>query len=111
MFLIQEFLFIANVKPFTPKSVMNKPQAEGRVNHTCTEERRRRRFNTSAKKKTILVYPKSFLLITMVELDHQRSEAKTLVDKMGLDTFVSFNRFHYCRFVCHILRLHFTHFN
>ncbi len=32
--------------PFTPKSVKNKPHAEGRVNHVCTVERRRRRFNT-----------------------------------------------------------------
>ncbi len=32
--------------PFTPKSVMNKSQAEGRVNHVCTVERRKRRFNT-----------------------------------------------------------------
>ncbi len=31
-FLIQEVLFIANVKHFTPKSVMNKPQSEGKVN-------------------------------------------------------------------------------
>ncbi len=32
LFLIQ-VLIIANVKaPFTPKSVMNKPQAEGKVN-------------------------------------------------------------------------------
>ncbi len=44
-FLIQEVLFIANIKPFTPKSVLNKPQAEGRVNHVCTVERRKRRFN------------------------------------------------------------------
>ncbi len=29
-----------------------------------------------------------FLLISLVELNHQRSAAKTLVDKMGLDTFV-----------------------
>ncbi len=35
----------------------------------------------------------------MVELDHQRSAAKTLVNKMGLDTFVLFNIFNYCRFV------------
>ncbi len=34
----------------------------------------------------------------MVELDHQRSAAKTLFDKMGLDTFVLFNIFNYCRF-------------
>ncbi len=34
----------------------------------------------------------------MVELDHQRSAAKTLVNKMRLDTFVLFNIFNYCRF-------------
>ncbi len=34
----------------------------------------------------------------MVELDYQRSAAKTLVNKMGLDTFVLFNIFNYCRF-------------
>ncbi len=34
----------------------------------------------------------------MVELDHQRSAAKTLVSKMGLDTFVLLNIFNYCRF-------------
>ncbi len=46
----------------------------------------------------LLVYLKSFLLIIMIELDHQRSAAKTLVNKMGLDTFVLFNIFNYCRF-------------
>ncbi len=34
----------------------------------------------------------------MAGLDHQRSAAKTLVNKMGLDTFVLFNIFNYCRF-------------
>ncbi len=32
----------------------------------------------------------------MVELDHQRSVAKTLVNKMGLDQFVLFNIFNFC---------------
>ncbi len=32
--------------PFTPKSVMNKPQTEGRVNPVCTVECRKRIFNT-----------------------------------------------------------------
>ncbi len=45
---------------------MNKPQAEGKVSK----------------------YLKSFLLISMVELDHQRSAANTLVNKMRLDIFV-----------------------
>ncbi len=73
---------------------MNKPQAEGKVNHVCTEERRKRRFNTlqSNKKQNneaqLLVYLKSFLLISMIELDHQRSAANTLVNKMRLDIFV-----------------------
>ncbi len=39
MFLIQEVIFIANVKaPSHQKSVMNKPQSEGRVNHVCSAE-------------------------------------------------------------------------
>ncbi len=38
---------------------------------------------------------KSFLLISMVEQGHQMSEAKTLFNKMGLDTFVLFNTFNY----------------
>ncbi len=46
----------------------------------------------------LLVYLKSFLLIIMVELNHQRSAATTLVNKMGLDTFVLYNIFNYCRF-------------
>ncbi len=45
-----------------------------------------------------LVYLKSFLLIIMVELDHQRSAAKTLANKMVLDIFVLFKIFNYCRF-------------
>ncbi len=59
--------------------------------------------HSSAIKKNneaqLLVYLKSFLVIIMVELDHQRSAAKTLVNKMGLDTCVLFNIFNYCRFV------------
>ncbi len=31
----------SNIKAFTAKSVLNKPQTEGRVNHVCTEEHRR----------------------------------------------------------------------
>ncbi len=34
----------------------------------------------------------------MVELDHQRSAANTLVNKIRLDIFVLFNIFNYCRF-------------
>ncbi len=100
MFLIQEVIFIANVKPFKPKSVMNKPQAEGRVNHVCTEEHRRRStlFSNKNNEAQLLVYLKSCLIMSMIELDHQRSAANTSVNKMRLDTFVLFNIFNYCRF-------------
>ncbi len=43
-FLIQEVIFIANVKAFHTK-IMIKPQTEERLNHICTEECWRR-FNT-----------------------------------------------------------------
>uniref|UniRef100_A0A672TCG4 Nonhomologous end-joining factor 1 n=1 Tax=Sinocyclocheilus grahami TaxID=75366 RepID=A0A672TCG4_SINGR len=46
----------------------------------------------------LLVSLMSFLPISTVELDHQRSAAKTLVNKMGLDIFVLFNIFNYCKF-------------
>ncbi len=77
---------------------MNKPQAEGRVNHVWTEEHRRK-FNTLQQYKTLLVYLKYFFLISMVEMDYQRSAANTMVNKMRLDIFVLFNIFNYCRFV------------
>ncbi len=81
---------------------MNKPQAEGRVIHVCTVERRKRSSTLFSNKKQnneaqLLVYLKSFLIISMVKLD-QRSAANTLVNKMKLDIFVLFNIFNYCRF-------------
>ncbi len=66
--------------------LLNKPQAEGRVNHVCTVERRRTLFSNKNNEAQLLVYLKSF--ISMVELDHQRSAVKTLVDKIRLDIFV-----------------------
>ncbi len=102
VFNTKSYIYSKCKSPFTPKSVMNKPQAEGRVNHVCTVERRKR-INTSAIKKrqrsTIVSLFKAFLLISMIELDHQRSAANTLVNKMRLDTFVLFNIFNYCGFV------------
>ncbi len=81
---------------------MNKPQTEGRVNHVCTEEHRRSSHSSAIKHNNneaqLLVYLKSFLLISIVELDHQRSAANTSVNKMRLDIFVLFNMFNYCRF-------------
>ncbi len=59
---------------------MNKPQAEGRVN-SCLYSRTQKKkvqHSSAIKKKNeaqLLVYLKSFLLISMVELDHQRSAA------------------------------------
>ncbi len=63
--------------PFTPKSVMNKPQTEGKVNSRLyTRTQKKKVQHSSAIKKQnnetqLLVYLKSFLLISMVELDHQ----------------------------------------
>ncbi len=80
---------------------MNKPQAEGRVNHVCIVECIRRSSKIFSNKKNnetqLLVYLKLFLLISMVELDHQRSAANTSVNKLRLDIFVLFNIFNYCR--------------
>ncbi len=88
---------------------MNKPQAEARVNHVCTVERRRRRFILLQLKNNqayLLVYLKSFLLISMAELDHQRSAANTLVNKMGIDICVVEHLI--ITGLHHILSLHFT---
>ncbi len=43
----------------------------------------------------------------MVELDHQKSAANTLVNQMILDIFVLFNIFNFAG-LHHILSLHFT---
>ncbi len=83
---------------------MNKPQAEGRVNHISVQYIAGEEGSTLFSNKKLnneaqlLVYLKSFLLISLVELDHQRSAAKTLVNKMRLDIFVLSNIFNYCRF-------------
>ncbi len=83
---------------------MNKPQAEGKFNSCLYSRTQKKKVqNSSEIKQTnneaqLLVYLKSFLLISMVELDHQRSAANTLVNKMRLDIFMLFNIFHYCRF-------------
>ncbi len=84
---------------------MNKPQAEGRVNHISVQYIAGEEGSTLFSNKKLnneaqlLVYLKSFLLISLVELDHQRSAAETLVNKMRLDIFVLSNIFNYCRFV------------
>ncbi len=62
------------------------------------QEKKIQHSSAIKKKKQFLVCLKYFLLISKAELDHQRSAAKALVDKMGLDTFVLFNMFNYCMF-------------
>ncbi len=57
---------------------------------------------------TIVSLSKVILLISMVELDQQRSAAKTLVNKMGLDTFVLYNIILIIAGLRHILSLYFT---
>ncbi len=81
---------------------MNKPQAEGRVNSRLYSRTQEKKIQHSSAIKhnneaQLLVYLKKFLLISMVELDHQRSAGSTLVNKMRLDIFVLFNIFNYCR--------------
>ncbi len=85
-----KLLFIFNTRsyfnskcksPFTPKSVMNKPQAEGKVNsHLYSRTQKKKVQPSSAIKKNneaqMLVYLKPFLLIGMGELDHQKVSTK-----------------------------------
>ncbi len=67
--------------------------------HLYSRTQEKKVQHSSAIKKNneaqLLVYLKSFLLISMFERDHQISAAKTLVNNMGLDTFVLFNIFNY----------------
>ncbi len=71
---------------------MNKPQAEGKVNSRLYSRTQEKVQHSSAIKKNneaqLLVYLKSFLLISMIELDNQRSAANTLINKMRLNIFV-----------------------
>ncbi len=82
---------------------MNKPQAEGKVNSRLYSRTQKKKVqHSSAIKKNnneqLLICLKSFLLISMVEQDLQRSAKNTLVNKMRSDIFVLFNIFNYCRF-------------
>ncbi len=62
--------------PFTPKSVMNKPQAEGKVNSCLYSKTQEKKVQHSSAIKNneaqLLVYLKSFLLINMVEFKGQQ---------------------------------------
>ncbi len=88
---------------------MIKPQAEGKVNsHLYSRTQKKKVQHSSTIKKTttkqLLVY--LVIFACMFELDHQRSAANTLVNKMRLDIFVSFNII--IAGLRHILSLHFT---
>ncbi len=56
--------------PFTPKSEMNKPQPEGKVNSRLLNRTQEKKVQHSSAIKNneaqLLVYLKSFLLISMV---------------------------------------------
>ncbi len=70
------------LKPFTPKSVKNKPQTEERVNsrlYSGTQKKKVQHSSAIKKQSSTIVNVKSFLRISMVELEHQMSAAKTLV--------------------------------
>jgi len=59
---------------------MNKPQAEGKINSRLYSRTQKKKVQHSSAIKNnneaqLLVYLKSFLLISTVELDHQRSAA------------------------------------
>ncbi len=62
---------------------MNKPQAEEKVKSRLYSRMQKKKVQHSSNKKQnneaqLLVYIKSFLLISMVELDHQRSAANEI---------------------------------
>ncbi len=67
---------------------MNKPQAEGKVHSRLSSGTQKKKVQHSSAIKNnqaqLLVYLKSCLLISMVELDHQRSAANTLVKNNGI---------------------------
>ncbi len=75
---------------------MNKPQAEERVNSRLYWIMQKKKVQHSSAIKKNIEAQLYFFLINMVELDHQRSAANTLVNKIYL--FVFFNIFNYCRF-------------
>ncbi len=63
---------------------MNEHQVNSRLYSKMQEKKVQHSSAIKQQWSTIVV-------CSMVELDHQRSAAKTLVNKMGLDTFVLFN--------------------
>ncbi len=66
-------------------------------------QKKKVQYSSAIKKKqrSTNVSLSKVIFACMVELDHQRSAENTLVNKMGLDIFVLFNIFNYCRFASH----------
>ncbi len=71
-----------------------------------TQEKIQHSSATKNNEAQLLVYLKS-LIISMVELDHQRSAANTSVNKMRLDILCCLT-YLISAGLCHILSLHFT---
>ncbi len=71
-----KFMSVQSDKPLSCAAILN-----------CMKNRMQEKKiqHFSAIKKKSYVYLKSFLFISMVELDHWRSAAKTLVNKIGLN--------------------------
>ncbi len=49
------YIYIKCKSPFTPKSVMNKPQAEGKINHVCTVEEKIQHSSAIKKQSSTIV--------------------------------------------------------
>ncbi len=103
VFNTRSYIYSKCKSPFTPKSVMNKPQAEGRVNsrlYSRTQEKIQHSSEIKNNEAQLLVYLNNFCLLVWLNwiIKCHLADDKTLVDKMGLDIFVLFNIFNYCRF-------------
>ncbi len=66
------------------------------------QEKKVQHSSAITKKHEFDVYLKSFMC--MVELDHRRSGAKTLGNKLGLNTYLCYLTYIVIAGLCHILR-------
>ncbi len=92
LFMYEQGLIVFNTRscnyskcksPFTPKSVMNKPQPEGKVNSRLYSRMQEKKVqHSSAIKKNneaqLLVYLKSFLLISMIRTGSSKVSSKDI---------------------------------
>ncbi len=102
VFNIRSYIYSKCKSPFTPKRVMNKPQAEGKVKSRLYSRTQEKKVQHSSAMKNnegqLLVYLKYFLLFSMFELNHQTLVANTLVNKNVIDTFLHFDENEICFF-------------